>query len=1142
MAKGINDVGWRIFPGNYDRYLHQLTPNETSSGYWNIQSNDSATTIYGRFGRGFDLAKNKDGLYFMLDTAFKRNVSINAQYPVTLDIVYLDKGNGAWKLFYDAVDSSDKEALQIQCTNSGNWKTASVTLYDAFFGQRASRQSDFYIKNDSDENVIFELIEFARPDSIQSNIGIHTTPLAAFDTVCINSNTIKTFTVSGDFMNNKSVQIGPATGYQFSFSDSAFEDSLIISDYGNRFSKQIHVKLNTSDTGTFTASLPITTVAQDSILVDVSGTVMNSFVDVQADLFNVSCYNSKNGAINLLIDDSMNEYTYSWSEPVLKFSSTNKNIDGLVPGNYHLDLRSKGGCISTADYQITQPDPLAMNITADSMICKNGLANVTVNASGGTMPYIGTGVIPSSSGNKNFTVIDSNGCTINRTIKITNGTMLVPGKPSNIFSEVADSTGLCEGGNFNFSVGTVEGATNYVWTLPNNCNIVSASADSSSIVMYAPADFSKGVINVTAENVCGINKKSLAKNISAIPVAPSQINGPVSVLPSQQNITYSVSAIAGLTYTWSFPAQVNIISGQGTSTVNVNWGVVSGKVNVTAQNACGQSDITGLTVTPMGNVFSLSNTSLPDFDTTCVDGLSNSKSFSVSASNILGAPVIIGPIAGYKFSAFLTGTFTDSIVFVDYGNNLNKTVYVKFSPVHENTNAAMIPISSEQFQTAFIAVSGEGIKSSPTISALVTPVNCFGDKNGTINVQTDGGTGPFNYSWKSSAPPFTSNESYITNLKPADYTVTINSFGGCNASATFTVSQPDVFKTSITADNMYCKNSTTYVYVNGTGGNLPYEGTGTFVKGPGSNLYTITDANGCVAQQYFNVVNGSMVAPVRPTFTNTGVDDKGICYPQVATLSVDPVMNATYYSWSLPNDFNFVNANADSSQISILPPVGFVSGSISVIAGNTCGTSMSSSKILNAAPSKPVSISGLSAVINSQSGLDYSTEYVESVNYLWTVPAQSVIVSGNNTNQIKVNWGTKPGNVSVKKSNACAQSTGTVLYVNILPGFQNSFSNTASSTAQAKDISNDKKSLSLMIYPNPVTDYATVRFYANAAKPYTIRITGIDGNTSQQIKGISVIGKNEVKLRLDQLANGLYQLIYYNEKGEQSSIKFAKEK
>ena len=1142
LSKGINDVGWRIFPGNYDRYLHQLTPNETSAGYWNIQSADSATTVYGRFGRGFDLAKNKDGLYFMMDSAFLKNEPLNAQYPVTLDIIYLDKGNGAWKLFYDAADSTDKEGLSIQCNNTGYWKTASVTLYDAYFGQRASRQSDFYIKNNGEENVIFELIEFARPDSIHSNVGIHTSSLAAFDTVCISSNSIKTFTVSGDFMNNEPVQIGPAAGYSFSFSDSAFEDSLTISDYGNRFSKQVHVKLNTSDTGTFTTVLPITAMSQDSILLDISGTVVNSFVDVQANVLNVSCYNSKNGNISLQLDDSSNAYTYSWSEPVLKFSSTNKNIDSLVPGNYHLDLFSKGGCRSSADYTITQPDLLQVSISADSMICKNGFANVTVTATGGTMPYIGTGIIPTSAGNRNFTVIDSNGCSINRTIQINNGTMVVPPKPVQVFSVNSDSTGLCNGGDFNFYVDTVCGATNYQWSLPVNCSIVSASADSSSIVMHAPADFTSGVLNVVSANVCGVSTGTLIKNLSALPAAPSQIIGPVSILPSQKNITYSVSQITGLNYTWTFPAQVTIISGQGTSSVNVNWGVISGNVSVLAQNNCGQSATTILRVNTIGSMFTVSDSSLPNFDTTCVNGLSASKSFSASGSNLYGAPVIIGPATGYKFSQFLTGTFTDSVVFTNYGNNFNKTVYVKFSPVVENTNAALIPINSAGFQTSYVSVSGEGINSSPVISASITPVNCFGEKNGTINVQTGGGTGPFSYSWKSSAPPFSSAESFITGLKPADYTVTINSYGGCNAAATFTVTQPDILKTSITADNMYCKNSTTNVYVSGTGGNLPYTGTGTFVKGPGSSLYTISDAKGCTAQQSFNVINGSVVAPVRPAMVNsTDADNKGVCYPGVAVLSVDPVSTATNYSWTLPAGFSFVNANSDSSVITILPPTSFTSGSVSVVSGNSCGISMGTSKTLNAAPSKPAYISGLTNVLAPLFGLDYSTEFTEDVSYTWTVPVKSTITSGQNTSQIKVDWGLKAGNVSVKKSNSCAQSLTTYLYVNLITGFQNSFSNTAPA-GDDKNVAADEKPFTVSVYPSPARDFTILHFNMKSAQPYTVQLAGMNGQVLQNIKGVSIAGNNELKINLAQYPDGMYQLIYLNEKNVKTVVKFTKEK
>ena len=69
-----------LFAGNYERYLRQIDANSTSAGYWNIDAahND---VMYGRFGRGFDLAKGKDALYFDIDDAFFRNAPLKKRLP-----------------------------------------------------------------------------------------------------------------------------------------------------------------------------------------------------------------------------------------------------------------------------------------------------------------------------------------------------------------------------------------------------------------------------------------------------------------------------------------------------------------------------------------------------------------------------------------------------------------------------------------------------------------------------------------------------------------------------------------------------------------------------------------------------------------------------------------------------------------------------------------------------------------------------------------------------------------------------------------------------------------------------------------------------------------------------------------------------
>ena len=58
------------------------------------------------------------------------------------------------------------------------------------------------------------------------------------------------------------------------------------------------------------------------------------------------------------------------------------------------------------------------------------------------------------------------------------------------------------------------------------------------------------------------------------------IQGPTEVNANEENISFSIITFEGAEYTWSFPEGVTIISGQGTASVNVNWGENPGTVSV----------------------------------------------------------------------------------------------------------------------------------------------------------------------------------------------------------------------------------------------------------------------------------------------------------------------------------------------------------------------------------------------------------------------------------------------------------------------------------------------------------------------------------------------------------------------------------
>ena len=160
---GLNDAGWNIFRGNYERFLHQVNANETSVGWWRVgRMITKSTPVYARFARGFDNANGKNNMYFNINDKFFSNAALNGAYPVTVRVVYYNNGTGQWALKYDAVGNSQKTAYTVTKSNSGTWKEKSVTLNDAYFGNRCPNNSDLMLTSVDNNDDIFHMIELTR--------------------------------------------------------------------------------------------------------------------------------------------------------------------------------------------------------------------------------------------------------------------------------------------------------------------------------------------------------------------------------------------------------------------------------------------------------------------------------------------------------------------------------------------------------------------------------------------------------------------------------------------------------------------------------------------------------------------------------------------------------------------------------------------------------------------------------------------------------------------------------------------------------------------------------------------------------------------------------------------------------------------
>jgi hypothetical protein len=145
---------------------------------------------------------------------------------------------------------------------------------------------------------------------------------------------------------------------------------------------------------------------------------------------------------------------------------------------------------------------------------------------------------------------------------------------------------VCKNNIVSFSVGTITGATSYVWSVPTGASISSGQGTTGISVNFGVSSVS-GNVSVYGTNASGNGTPSnLAVTVNSTPGQPVSINGSASPCEGSSQV-YSVSNVTGVTYTWSVPSGSSITAGQGTNSITVSVGTNSGNMNVVPSNSCG---------------------------------------------------------------------------------------------------------------------------------------------------------------------------------------------------------------------------------------------------------------------------------------------------------------------------------------------------------------------------------------------------------------------------------------------------------------------------------------------------------------------------------------------------------------------------
>jgi PKD-like domain/Secretion system C-terminal sorting domain len=175
-----------------------------------------------------------------------------------------------------------------------------------------------------------------------------------------------------------------------------------------------------------------------------------------------------------------------------------------------------------------------------------------------------------------------------------------PGTPGTITGTANVCSAIQSQTAVTYSINAVNGATSYLWTVPANATLISGQGTTSISVLFASA-FTYGSITVRSVAPCG-NSSTRSFAITKSVTRPLAINASAPACAGS-SVVYSVDPVAAATgYQWFAPTNGTIVSGQGTTTVTIqfNSSFTSGTVSVRSNNACSSSSILGLVVNSSG--------------------------------------------------------------------------------------------------------------------------------------------------------------------------------------------------------------------------------------------------------------------------------------------------------------------------------------------------------------------------------------------------------------------------------------------------------------------------------------------------------------------------------------------------------------
>ncbi|MDP2387151.1 MAG: gliding motility-associated C-terminal domain-containing protein [Bacteroidota bacterium] len=591
---------------------------------------------------------------------------------------------------------------------------------------------------------------------------------------------------------------------------------------------------------------------------------------------------------------------------------------------------------------------------------------------------------------------------------------------------ISGSASVCPNAtSVTYSVTNTIGNT-YNWSVPAGATIVSGQGTNSITVDFGAGG---GNVDVTETASCGSGSATFAVSVNTVTLTPV-ISGSASVCPNATAVTYSVTNTIGNTYNWSVPAGATIASGQGTNSITVDFGASGGSIDVAETSGCG----------------------------------SGNGSLAVSTNTVTLTPIVSGAASVCPNATAVTYSVTNTI-----GNTYNWSVPAGATIASgQGTNSITVDFgaSGGNIDVAEASNCGSGngslaitINSIPVTSAISGPTPVC--PNATAITYSVTNTVGSTYNWTVPAG-VTIVSGQNTNSITVDFGATAGTISVAETSTCGTGTPENIVvntsstpvTSAITGPVSVCVNASGQIYsvVNTTGSTYLWTvpGGATITSGQNTNSITVdfgatagtisvTETSACGSGTPVTTIVSTTTGPVLPTITGPSsacANTTGLTYS--VTLN-----GSNTYAWTVPAGATIVSGQGTNS---IVVNLGATAGNVGVIESSTCGASpqATTAVTLIAAPVTSA-ITGTSPVCSGATAITYSVTNTAGSTYNWTVPAGAIIVSGQTTSVITVDFGTNSGNVTVIETASCGSGTPVQfpVTVNLAPATPSIVGNTA---------------------------------------------------------------------------------------------------